>query len=197
VPILKKLLEISISVYTYAISTYHLNLILFGSLTIAEVYFLLGKEKLSQLYWTECRDLFCNLFLIQTNFIHAERASITFLQKLEEILKKMIRLLLSFGPPLINDNLFLLDSLTKLQLEIKKSYSKISSKVEDRPPEEPSIPNLPNGKQSQRGKNSISGKDSQSKAWNIFSKVLHFFKKTFIFLSFLFVFFFLFLSQNY
>ena len=128
---LKKMLDHAQASYTFALSTLHLDLIFTGCLNVAEVHWLLKKEMLAQTYWRECRDLFFTLYMSHSDYLLAEKASLSLMRKHLTILKRMTRLLLAFGQQVANENLFVLDSAVKLELTISQALDRLPAEGAD------------------------------------------------------------------
>lgn len=128
---LKKMMDHAQSCYIFALSTLHLGLLFNGCLNLAEINFLLKKETLALAYWKECRDLFFNLFMHHSDFIMADKASVSMIRKCLSTLKRMARLLLSFGSVVANENIFVLDAVVKLELVLHQALDRVPSEGVD------------------------------------------------------------------
>ena len=180
---LRKMLDHAQNGYNFALSTLHLGLILGGCLNLAELNFLLRKESLALAYFLECRDLFFGVYMNNSDFLLAEKASLSSLKKCLTTLKRMARLILALGSQVANDNIFILDAVVKLELAVKAGADRIPPEGTDplyslslaaaQPVSPATVKSLgKTGGEKAKGQSSTAQREAsgRTRIWNIFPK---------------------------
>lgn len=93
-------------------------------ITSAELRFLQGRKISSQEFWTECLHVIFTLFMKETNVVVRKGAPPGFLEKIFNIVKRLVRLLFCFHKQFINDNIVVVDSLLLLERELLQALKR-------------------------------------------------------------------------
>jgi hypothetical protein len=101
-------------------------------LNVAEIKFLQGHQKEANLYWSEAKDMFFELFVDGTDIPILYQAPLSYLTQFQMIIKRLVRLLWSLDKEFINKNILMMDVYISFTIEYSRlleSHQRMASNI--------------------------------------------------------------------